>query len=280
MRELFPAGVPRVGAILSGHSHYDHLLDVAPVAERWFPEARIIGNATARYILQRRAGMAERFLAVDSLAVAGDGTNVPGDKWFYPIAGDSSVRVLAIISGHAPQYPLFGGVTFFRDHWDREIPIMDIGRGSRLPFWAYDWARGTPLAYVIEFLDSRDAVAFRVHVQDAASTKPLGWIPEPIRGTPLDVAIVCVGNFDLAEGYPAEFLAATQPRFALLGHWEEFVTKQPDRLLLNHLVIPERLVARLKVAGYDPSRFGLPYPGVPIRVCRCNGGAGQYSVTQ
>src|SRR5918997_6883763 len=48
MRRVDTAGV---AAVLVGHSHYDHALDVPRVASRWAPRARVYGSGTLKNIL-------------------------------------------------------------------------------------------------------------------------------------------------------------------------------------------------------------------------------------
>ena len=70
---------------------------------------------------------------------------------------------------------------------------------------------------------SEDSVAFRIYYQDAVSPPPAGFAPdEVIRGRSVDVAILVPTTFDQVDWHPEALVENLQPRFVLLGHWEDF----------------------------------------------------------
>lgn len=227
------AGVPldRVRAIVSGHAHYDHLLDVPYVMTR-APGAALYANATARHILaalapDRPAGCTtppaltvarDRVVAMEADGYV-DWTNCPAlAPAGAPLAGGwaaapgGRVRVQAFCSMHPDQ---LGPIHFGAGAIDEDL--------CELPRAAADWLEGTTLAFLIDFLDDHGRPVYRVFYQDAPTDAPLGHVPASVLAEhPVDLALLCVGSYDAVADQPASVVATLQPRYAISGHWEDF----------------------------------------------------------
>ncbi len=93
-----------VQAILVGHAHYDHLLDVPRVWREYAPHAKIFGSLTAKHILRGFDIPDDQIETLNSSAAS---RWAPG-RWV--VVGD--VRFMAIESEHAPHafgIKLYGG---------------------------------------------------------------------------------------------------------------------------------------------------------------------------
>jgi hypothetical protein len=250
MRALVP-DPSAVRALLVGHSHYDHLMDVPYVARRYLPGVPVYGNAAM-----------PRLLAGDPVhprlvsAEEGAGSHRAPGRWVYPHP-DSTLRFMALRSGHAPHAL---GVKVFRR--------SQAGERGALPSNAWEWAEGEVLAYVVDFLDRpAGRVLFRVHFQDAASEAPLGFPPPlpPAESAPWDLAIVCAGSFREARGYPAGIVGALRPRQVLVGHWEDFFRPQTQALRLIPRGDTVELLRRVDGALPPGGRRAVPRPGDTFR---------------
>ncbi|MEZ4415363.1 MAG: MBL fold metallo-hydrolase [Gemmatimonadota bacterium] len=242
--------VSGVEAILVGHAHYDHLMDVPFIANRRARGATVYANRTARNILAPVVDPA-RVHAVNADA----GTpEVPG-RWLALAGGRA--RVMAIQTLHAPHFPkveLFEGTV--------DTPLAE------LPETAEGWKGGVAYAFLIDFLDAQGGVAYRIHYQDLASTEPWGSIPDDVLkdGVPVDVAIVCPPSFDHVRRYPESIVENAQPRHVFLGHWEDFFdppSEAPRSVPLTDLDEFVRRLERVLPAG---SSWSLPYPGERFNV--------------
>lgn len=216
-RHMAPYDVSDAVAILVGHAHYDHLMDVPQVARRWAPRARILGSLTTKYTLGDWSGVAGRTTVVNDLA--GDVDHV--GRW---IDVGKGVRVMALLSDHGPHfdgYELYSGT---RDH-----PLEEE------PKWATEWLDGPTYAFLVDFLDPDGSVAFRVYYQDAVAAYPRGLAPEAlVRERPVDVAILVPATFDQVNWDPEAFVLNLRPRWVLLGHWENFFVppENPTRSIM------------------------------------------------
>jgi len=239
------AGQPlgELRAIISGHPHYDHFIDV-PHIMTLAPGARTYTNLSGRHMLAALAPdrpgcqgtpspviARDRVIALDdSFASHVDYTNCPDQRPAgAPLEGSwitvpgTRIRMMAFCSMHPDQ-----------------IGPIHFGEGSvdtdqcELPEAASGWLEGKTLAFLVDFLDAAGEPAFRVFYQDAPTDAPLGQVPAAlIAAHPVDLALLCVGSNDAVENEPTAILENIRPRFALGGHWEDFfddASAQPEPL--------------------------------------------------
>lgn len=204
-RNMARYDVTATSAILVGHAHYDHLMDVPGIARRHAPDARIVGSRTVENTLGTWSEMAGRIDRVEPFVA--DHKTVGG---WMPY-GDR-VRVMPLRSHHAPH---FDGMTLYQG-------TADVPR-RREPGTASEWLDGHTVAFLVDFLADDGTVAFRLYYQDAVVQAPLGFAPDAlIAERPVDVAILVPATFDQVDWHPEAFIENLQPRRVLLGHWEDF----------------------------------------------------------
>ena len=256
IERLLPAAADSASLLLVGHGHYDHLLDVPYVATRRAVRATLYGGPSVRHMLMGDSVLRahpERVVAVDS-ADAGSATRA--GRWFYD--ADSSVRVMALVADHAPTLRLFRQGQMFAAGVVREDR-------SSLPARAGDWKLGEPYAWLIDVMDSRGTtVVFRLFYQDAAADARFDVLPPLPEGDrrPVDVAIVCVGNYGNVREYPDALVRAVAPRFVVLGHWEDFFRSSAAPAQVIRFTNTSRLGARLD--SLAPSRYAALDRKVPL----------------
>jgi L-ascorbate metabolism protein UlaG (beta-lactamase superfamily) len=241
-------GLAGAKAILVGHAHYDHLMDVPYIWSHYAQQATIYGNTTMKNTLAADTSMAAaRVVSVESDM----GTHTEPGKWFYPGGADQRVRFMALKSEHAP---IFWHIKFFEGNYD--APLHEI------PTRAFRWRQGQTLAYLIDFMSADGkTVEFRVHYQDAASTPPLGFPPDD--GRRVDLALVCMPGFNQVNDYPEGLMGRLKPRFVVLIHWEDFFSPLPDTREGLRTVAAEDaegFLARLLPVLHG-APFKLPAPG-------------------
>lgn len=281
--DRFLGDVSDATAILVGHGHYDHLLDV-PYVRTLTADATVYGNDSTQRLL---AGFApdpaatcppdteppppwavtprDRVVALndpaddvvdyrnhDGAALCTDADLASPGRWVDLPA--SNVRIRAIASRHAPQY----GDLHFGEGCVTEEPCGPVRRADA-------WREGTTLAFLVDFLGPNGEIAVRVFYHDAPSRFPVGYPhAEDLRDHPVDVALLNAGNYEQVEGFPAVFLDEVKPRYALLGHWENFfrTLDEPDLLPIPGLDL-ELLRANVDGAwpGGEGTRWWIPEPG-------------------
>lgn len=263
---LLPAEASEAKAILVGHSHYDHLLDVPHVAATRATRATIYGSETTVRLLASRPELAggspaPRVVALDALV----GDDSAAGRWVTLSPG---LRFMALRSEHSAQFTLklFGApmpVHLWRG--TQETPL-----GDALPRSAADWPEGSVFSYVIDFTGPDGAPVFRVYYQDSGTSEPVGYPPRSLLAEKgVDLAILCVGgDFSRLRRHPEGIIERTRPRFVLLSHWEDFFVGQEAHELDGRVYeIPPaserktaRFLARVRKASPAGTTVWLPCP--------------------
>jgi hypothetical protein len=220
IEKLLPRTADRATAILVGHGHYDHLMDIPYIATRRAITSTIYGSPSVRHMLMGdstlRSNGGHRVVAIPVRAA---GNVERRGNWYY--TEDSAFRFMAIIAGHAPTYR----------EWKRSYTFtagsVDVDLDS-LPRTAAEWKLGEPYAYLIDVLSNgtREPV-FRIYFQDAPSEPPLGFPPiDVLAERAVDVAVLCAATSSNVANAPDSLLAVLKPSRVIVGHWEDFFRSQ------------------------------------------------------
>ena len=240
--------VSDVSAILSGHGHYDHLMDVPYVALRRAPRAVVYANETSVHQLAPFGLPRERVRVIEPVEV---GDVEREGRW---IQIGPRARIMPLLSDHGPH---FAGITLYSGVRRRDM--------TEPPQVSGDWLDGRTLAYLVDLLNRDGSVALRVYYQDAVAAPPLGLVPPLSDGVPVDVALIVPATYSEVRWHPEALIASAPPRHILLGHWEDFF-ESPDRpaepVPFTHL--PD-FVSRLRRALPQGTGWHLPMPGTRFR---------------
>jgi hypothetical protein len=199
----------RVGAILVGHAHYDHLGDVPAIAGEFASRARLYLNRAGANALEPFGELRTRQTVLEDIEQR---PTLVTDAGGRPMP----YRMTAVPSGHAPH---FGPFTLWTGDIEKsERPWAERRHGSLKAGQPYSFAID-----LLEFADERAPVRFRIYLQDAAVREPLGW-PAPLRPDEAryDLVVVCVASAHRVEPYPEGLLRRTAPRHVLAIHYENF----------------------------------------------------------
>lgn len=214
---LLPAQARQASAILIGHGHYDHMLDVPFIADSLATNAIVYGSPSVRNMLWGDHGLRPRLQAI-----GGDSVGSISHVGEWITTRDSAFRFMALASSHAPALR-FG--FFHYDYVRGTIPDTL----TALPEHANEWKLGEPYAYLIDVLGQGGRTVFRIYYQDAASDAPLGLPPAHLDDHRIDLAILCVPNArDARPVSPDVLLDALRPRYVIAGHWESFFAPQTE----------------------------------------------------
>ncbi len=288
-QNLTKAELAKVHAVLSGHAHYDHLLDASSVLTH-ATNATLYSNRSAKNVLaawapdrgpacagtpaQAKTIDRARVIAMDDPTkstvdyrgcpnLKPEGAPLEG-KWVE--VPNSNIRVLAVCSEHPDQ---IGPVHY--------APGDVAEEQCAPPRRADQWKEGATLAFLVDFLDPKTkAPVFRTYYQDAPTSGPIGHVPPSfLVDRPVDLALLCIGAYGNVEGAPTKTLDALKPRYAIGGHWEDFfqsttVAPQPIPLLdlttwKNRAALampPDAAIKPMKHNGKDAdARTIVPMPG-------------------
>ncbi|UCH62666.1 MAG: hypothetical protein JSU77_12910 [Fidelibacterota bacterium] len=198
----------KIAAVLVGHAHYDHLLDVPYIAAHYTREAIIYGSmSVSRLVIAADPSLKSKVRVLEAELAR---NRQPGD-WIY--VADSTIRFMAVESDHGPH---FLGIHMMKG----EVPPGL----KQIPKSAWYWREGRTFAYLIDLLGVDGSIDFRIHYQDATSHYPLGAPPRFASQDThrLDLAIICVDTWDQVPDYPEALFRNHRPRHVIFGHWENF----------------------------------------------------------
>ena len=202
-----------VQAVLVGHSHHDHVLDLPVICPHTAEEARIYGSRTLRHCFA--ASMLPRPL-VDVTADAAT-LETPGRR--HAAAG-GRIRVLPVQSAHPDQYLFFH---LFKGSLkeDRKSPPTRI----------HHYKEGASLAYLVDFMGPAGNIQHRVYVNTTSTGWPAGYFQQEIlEEHPVDAAILAMDCAHVAEKGGVSIIDFLKPSKILFCHWEDFFrskTKPP-----------------------------------------------------
>jgi L-ascorbate metabolism protein UlaG (beta-lactamase superfamily) len=233
-----------VSAILVGHGHYDHLMDVPYIARARAPRAVVYGTATVAHQLAPFGLPAGRVRVIASSELG----DVERMGTWIPLA--PGARVMALRSDHAPH---FAGVTLYSGVRRRDM--------QREPAAADEWLDGETVAFLIDLLNRDGSVGLRVYFQDAIAAPPFGLVPPLDDGIGVDLALVVPATYAEVSWHPEALLRSSPPRHVLLGHWENFF--QPPDEPAEPVIFTDLgdFIRRLERALPEGAGWHLPMPG-------------------
>jgi hypothetical protein len=246
----------RVAAVLVGHGHYDHLMDV-PYLARYLGNATVYGSRSSMHLLNpvRAFGgigtPTSRLVPIDSLA----GVDSVKQGTSFPVGNAVSVR--AIAWEHAPN---FGNHVIARG--DEPAPRTTLPRGL------FGWKLGRVYAYAIDLLDAQGAVSCRIVVHDAGASPEVSRRAASVIRTMASarhtVLIITAANFDQEPSYPDVLLAQLAPQHVLLGHWEDFFRSSEKKARVVRGIRAQQLADI--VTRHQGTRWTTLDPGATLRL--------------
>jgi hypothetical protein len=203
-RHLRPEELTGVRMVASGHSHYDHLLDLPYLCSSIPNDATLCVNRTGKHILAPYH-LKQPQAALDSLA--GDSLRV--GQWVY--ATDSSIRVMAFASLHPPQ---FMGIHLMRGHLNEDL--------AEPPTHMKSWLQGRTHTFLADFME-HGKPAHRIYFSSSMAPAPFGLFPkELLDEKSVDAIFIGAAGDRDPMLYPIPVIELTRPKRVYLIHWESF----------------------------------------------------------
>jgi hypothetical protein len=220
IERLLPRSADRATAILVGHGHYDHLMDIPYIATKRAIMSTIYGGPSVRHMLMGDSALRSNGgRRVVALSLAAAGAKERRGVWYY--TSDSAYRFMALVAGHAPNYRVW------KKSYTFTIGSLDVDLDS-LPHTAAEWKMGEPYAFLIDVLSNANGnPVFRIYFEDAPSEPPLGFPPsELLAERAVDLAVLCAATSSNVSNTPDSLLAVLKPSYVIAAHWEDFFRSQ------------------------------------------------------
>lgn len=219
--------VPAADAIVVGHTHFDHALDVPALARR--TGARVFGSSSAARLCRLDAVPEAQLVDVEGALRMGA---------FEAEVGPFHLRFFA--SAHSNL--VLGRVPFHG-----EIDDCDA-----LPIRMHQYRCGAVFCVEVRVHGKRI-----VHLGSANLVE--AKLPRDVQGP--DLLLGCVAGWTKTPRFPERVARAFDPRAVLLSHWDDFFTpiERPVRALPAMQM--DRLVDRLAREAREARVFALPLLG-------------------
>jgi L-ascorbate metabolism protein UlaG (beta-lactamase superfamily) len=211
-------------AIVCGHTHFDHVLDVPAIAR--LTGARVFGSRSAVNLCRAAGIAADRLCDVESQSGERRAEVGPFELTFVP-------------SAHSPL--LAGRVPF----------AGEIADCDQVPSRAHQYRCGAVFAVTVR-------VAGRV-IHHVGSANLLDEAPLPSRE--VDALLLCVAGWTTSPRFVPRLLQRVSPATVVLSHWDDFFRpiERPARML-PAMQLP-RLVEALAAASPSTRVGTLPLCG-------------------
>ncbi|MBL0938088.1 MAG: hypothetical protein IBJ03_04290 [Gemmatimonadaceae bacterium] len=247
------ARLSRVRAVLVGHGHYDHLMDL-PTLAPWLPSARVYGSTTVQHLLHPVRATLPTESVEDRMSRS---AQHPG----APIRISPNVTARAVAWSHAPNIWDFGVRYTIAD-------AHQTTARETLPASARGWQMGTVLAWVLDIHDHQGNVVLRIFLHDSAAPREdmlrAVAVMQAMPRARTTVAMVIPANHDNAAGYPDVLLATLQPDHVLLAHWEDFFRRPSQPLRIVRAIDGSAFAGTLR--KFVGTRWSALSPGAVLRV--------------
>ena len=203
--ERHRADLSEVTAILVGHGHYDHCLDLEPASRSVHPSARIYGSQTLKHVFAQ-VPLGRAILPMNTKVAT------PEKAGSWQLSSCGRMRILPILSGHPNQWLFF--------HLWQERLRLDR---TEKPRFASDFQEGITMAFLIDFLSQGEPVK-RVYIQTSSTGYPAGFTsPEVFAEHPVDLAILPMDCANLKRrGAQPNLVDELKAPTVLFCHWEDF----------------------------------------------------------
>jgi L-ascorbate metabolism protein UlaG (beta-lactamase superfamily) len=244
---MFPRPLRPLDAVLVGHTHYDHVMDLPALTPRLPDSLPVYSSASLPNLL------APYDLPLDYRPLSDSAWSPDKSvRWVY--AADSSYRLLPVQSRHVPHF-LGYRVASGRRTTPRTTP----------PRHSSDWVDGGNLTYLLDFLRRRAdtlQIAYRLFYMDGGSAAPNGIPPRRVLAQhPVDFALISAALHGHSAHFPDSVLQALRPRGLMLIHWEHFM--RSPRKPLREAQMTDVAAFRRRARRYLPAGAPilLPRPG-------------------
>jgi L-ascorbate metabolism protein UlaG (beta-lactamase superfamily) len=246
---------PQIKAILSAHSHYDHLMDVPAIFKRLEETPQVYINRSGfntchNVINVDKMVVLENYMTTQEVARPPIELKIPSGK----------INIYPILSEHNPH---FKNIKFFSG--SKATPV-DYFRNPYQKTRANDWLEGNTFSFLVDFIDANGGIEFRIFIQSSSCNPPAGIPPaQLLQNRNVDMAFLGVVSYQFSPDYPCSLLQALKPKEVVWIHWEDFFRKYTKKPKAVRGTDVKKFFDLHCVKPYK-SKALLPWPGVTFDI--------------
>jgi hypothetical protein len=246
---------PQIKAILSAHSHYDHLMDIPAIFEKQDKAPKVYVNRSGFNTCQNVINV-DKMVVLENHMTTQEVSRPPIELK----TPKGTINIYPILAEHNPHFKnikFFSGskttaVGYFRDPYQKTR--------------ANDWLEGNTFSFLVDFIDVNGDIEFRIFIQSSSCDPPAGIPPaQLLQNRNVDIAFLGVASYQFSPDYPCSLLQALKPKEVVWIHWEDFFrkyTKKPKTVRGTDVI---KFFDLPCVSPYK-SKALLPWPGVTLDI--------------
>ncbi len=244
-----------VKAILTAHSHYDHMMDVPAIFERLSNQPIVFANQSG-FNTCRNVIDVNKMVVLENHMTTQDFSRPPIELEI----SKGKIHIYPILAEHNPH---FKNIKFFSGSRMEPVSYFTDPYGKTS---GNDWLEGKTFSFLIDYIDVNGSVEFRIFVQSSSCNPPAG-VPPPqlLKSKSVDIAFLGVASYHFSPDYPCSLLKTINPKEVAWIHWEDFYrryTKKPKIIrgtdVIKFFEIP-------CVSPYKPKAL-IPWPGTTFDI--------------
>jgi len=233
-----------IRAVLAGHAHYDHLMDVPYILDNYT-------DSTTWFAGNNTAGKMVKMLTNNTI-----GAVVNLDAGRGEMFAGNTIRITPILLSHPPH---IGKKHLYAGEFD----------ANAKPWQKKYWQGGQTYGFIIDFFDTKGKVDFRIYMQTSSGLLGLDNVPPDVmRQRTVDLMILPAALFSKVKGYPQKLVSQYHPKHIVVCHWENFF-KPMDKISQKPYTVSLTNVYQFaKQLDYNigRSRFTIPMPDSEIKI--------------
>ena len=246
---------PQIKAILSAHSHYDHLMDVPAIFEKLDKTPRVYVNRSGFNTVQNVINV-DKMVVLENHMTTQEVSRPPIELK----TSRGKINIYPILSEHNPH---FKNIKFFSGS---KTTAVDYFQNPYQKTRANDWLEGNTFSFLVDYIDAAGGIEVRIFIQSSSCNPPAGIPPAHLlQNRSVDMAFLGVVSYQFSPDYPCSLLQALKPKEVVWIHWEDFFrkyTKKPKTIRGTDVV---KFFDLPCVKPYK-SKALLPWPGVTLDI--------------
>lgn len=241
-----------VKAIFAAHGHYDHMMDIPFIYEKWLNKnAEVYANSSS-LVTCRNVIDANHLHDAEIIASVRDKV---GKSIDFTASDGSMMKVYPLFANHNPHAKNMKFFSGNKMSTPKRFNCVEDKTNVN------DWLEGQTLSFLIDIVKNSQ-ISFRIFIQSSSCNFPDGLPPETLlQQKSVDVAIMGSASYEFSENtYPCSYLDKMKPAHVMFIHWEDFFRKyqrKPKTVMRNN--IPRLFEEIIPKCRQD---YFVPLPGV------------------
>jgi hypothetical protein len=248
-----PGGRENILAVLSSHSHYDHLMDIPAIWKALDKKPIVLlnesGNFTCTYVIDSTSR-----IVLEKYSSTKDNTRQPFE---LVTKQKKRIKIYPILSEHNPHLRY---IKFFSGRKTESIPYYNDPYQKTK---ANDWLEGNTFSFLIDYVSDNGEIELRLFIQPSSGNPPAGIPFTLLSERKVDVAFLGIASYQFSPAYPCTIFDAAHPSAVVWIHWEDFFRRYTRKPKMVRGTDVPAFFEKECVDAFEKRKI-LPWPGAAI----------------